>query len=88
MASCVRHPFEQAVDSCGRCSDSLCRDCRVEARRTTYCLDCALAAAGVKSSGRSAKTAATYRKRRNATVVVETTGEEIDLRDGLGGRWG
>lgn len=82
MAGCVRHPFESALTQCARCADRLCATCWVEAKRTILCVDCALAVAGVRSSGRSARSAATQRRKVNESTFDEPLEwDEIDLRE-------
>ncbi len=82
MSGCVRHPFEAALTQCARCDDRLCATCWVEAKRKILCVDCALAMAGVRSGGRSGRTAATQRRKVNRTVWSEPLQwDEIDLRE-------
>jgi hypothetical protein len=82
VSGCVRHPFESALTQCARCADRLCATCWVEARRKILCVDCALALAGVRSSGRSGKSAASYRRRLNeSTEAGPLEWDEIDLRE-------
>lgn len=48
---CERHPFDQAVDLCGRCGCEFCADCVVYSfgpAKPPYCLPCAVEAAGVR----------------------------------------
>ena len=82
MSGCVRHPFEQALTQCARCADRLCASCWVEAKRKILCVDCALAMAGVKTSGRSGRSAASYRRKLNSITWDEPlVWDEIDLRE-------
>lgn len=82
MSGCVRHPFDRALTQCARCADRLCATCWVEARRRILCLDCALAAAGVRSSGRSGRSAAVSRRKLNESYWDEPlVWDEIDLRE-------
>ena len=82
MSGCVRHPFESALTQCARCADRLCASCWVEAKRKILCVDCALAMAGVKTSGRSGRSAASYRRKLNAITWDEPlVWDEIDLRE-------
>lgn len=82
MSGCVHHPFESALTQCARCSDRLCATCWVEARRKVLCVDCALAMAGVRTSGRSGRGAATYRRKLNRTAFDQPLEwDEIDLRE-------
>lgn len=81
MPSCARHPFARAVAACSRCDDAVCAECHVQARRRIFCLDCALAAAGVRTSGRSGRSAVQYRRRLNGIAPVAVPPAEIDLRD-------
>jgi hypothetical protein len=51
--TCCKHPFERAEDSCRACASSFCGECLVYAfgpRRPPYCIGCAIAAAGVRST--------------------------------------
>lgn len=80
-SSCVHHPFEPALIQCSRCADRLCATCWVEARVGVLCFDCALSAAGVRSSGRSGRAAAAYRRRVNLTEADPLEWDEIDLRE-------
>jgi hypothetical protein len=82
VSGCVRHPFESALTQCARCADRLCATCWVEAKRTILCVDCALAVAGVRTSGRSARSAATFRRKLNESTFDEPLEwDEIDLRE-------
>lgn len=54
--TCIKHPFERAEDSCRSCAKWYCGDCLVYAfgpRRPPYCIGCAIAAAGVRSTAAS-----------------------------------
>ena len=78
----MHHPFEAALTQCARCDDRLCATCWVEARRRILCVDCALAEGGVRTSGRSARSAAQHRRKLNRlddTTRLEW--DEIDLRE-------
>jgi hypothetical protein len=78
----VHHPFEAALTQCARCDDRLCATCWVEARRRILCVDCALAEAGVRTSGRSGKAAAQHRRKLNrAEDGTRLEWDEIDLRE-------
>lgn len=51
--TCSKHPFEGAEDACRRCGAWFCGECLVYAfgpRRPPYCIGCAIAAAGVRST--------------------------------------
>jgi hypothetical protein len=65
--SCIKHPFEGAEDACRACAQTFCGECLVYAfgpRRPPYCIGCAIAAAGVRST--AANPAASRRERRAA----------------------
>jgi hypothetical protein len=50
---CVRHQFEAAEDVCRTCGHDFCAECLVYAfgpTKAPYCLSCALAASGVRST--------------------------------------
>jgi hypothetical protein len=82
VSGCVRHPFDPALTQCARCADRLCATCWVEARRTILCVDCALAMAGVRSTGRSGRTAAAHRRKLNKVFADQPLEwDEIDLRE-------
>lgn len=53
LDTCIKHPFERAEDACRSCSHGFCGDCLVYAfgpKRPPYCIGCAIAAAGVRST--------------------------------------
>jgi hypothetical protein len=78
----VHHPFEAALTECARCADRLCATCWVEARRRILCVDCALAEAGVRTTGRSGKGAAQHRRKLNESLGHDPLQwDEIDLRE-------
>ena len=82
VSGCVRHPFDSALTQCARCADRLCATCWVEAKRQILCVDCALAVAGVRSSGRSGRSAAKDRRRINESAFDgPLEWDEIDLRE-------
>src|SRR4051812_7997091 len=50
---CDKHLFEGAEDRCGKCGYEFCGECLVYAfgaKKPPYCIPCAVAAAGVRSS--------------------------------------
>jgi hypothetical protein len=50
---CVRHPFEHSENLCGQCGLEFCRDCLVfphGPRKQPLCIQCAIAASGVRSN--------------------------------------
>lgn len=50
---CDKHPFEPYERTCRNCGGEFCTDCLVFShghRQPPYCVSCALAAAGVRSS--------------------------------------
>ncbi len=50
---CARHQFEAAEDVCRSCGHDFCGECLVYAfgpNKPPYCLSCALAASGVRST--------------------------------------
>ena len=52
---CVRHPFERSENLCGHCGQEFCRDCLVfphGPRKQPLCVQCGLAAGGVRSNAR------------------------------------
>jgi hypothetical protein len=52
---CVRHPFERSENLCGHCGQEFCRDCLVfphGPRKQPICVQCGLAAGGVRSNAR------------------------------------
>ena len=69
MASCVQHIFESSIARCDRCGDGLCDGCAVPVRASVLCRACALARAGVRSSGASSRSAAARRRRSNDPVT-------------------
>lgn len=81
-SSCTRHPFARVIARCVRCDDAVCRECHVEAKGRHLCLDCALALAGVRTSGRSAKAAAERRRQENRSPMPALDlPPVVDLRD-------
>jgi hypothetical protein len=74
LDTCCKHLFERAEDSCRACGHGFCGDCLVYAmgpKRPPYCIGCAIAAAGVRStagnrpaSRRELRAAAKERKSR------------------------
>lgn len=51
MASCTKHPFDEATGSCRTCSDTFCTDCLVYihgVEKPPFCIPCALVAAGLR----------------------------------------
>lgn len=55
---CERHLFDQAVDLCGRCGGEYCPDCLVYSfgpKKPPFCLPCAVARSGVRSSANNYK---------------------------------
>jgi hypothetical protein len=51
--SCTRHQFEAADDFCRTCGGGFCSECLVYSfgrNQPPFCLNCALAAAGVRSN--------------------------------------
>jgi hypothetical protein len=78
---CDKHLFEAAEDRCGRCGYEFCGECLVYsfgAKRPPFCIPCAVAAAGIRStaggpaaSGREMKALRRERRRqRRATGLV------------------
>jgi hypothetical protein len=50
---CVRHPFEHSENLCSHCGLEFCRDCLVHprgSRKVALCVQCALAASGVRTN--------------------------------------
>jgi hypothetical protein len=50
---CVRHPFEHSENLCSHCGLEFCRDCLVHpagSRKRAFCVQCALAASGVRTT--------------------------------------
>ena len=50
---CDKHLFEEAEDRCGSCGFEFCAECLVYAfgpKRPPFCIPCAVAAAGIRSS--------------------------------------
>jgi hypothetical protein len=50
---CEKHPFERMERNCRTCGGEFCADCLVYAygaKKPPYCVSCALAAAGVRST--------------------------------------
>lgn len=88
--SCEKHPFERRERNCRTCGGEFCADCLVYAygpKKPPYCVSCALAAAGVRSSAarpvvrsrrelrREAKEA---RRAERLAARAETAATEID----------
>ena len=51
MASCTKHPFDQAAGSCRACREEFCPDCLVYVHgveKPPLCIPCALVAAGLR----------------------------------------
>jgi hypothetical protein len=58
MASCNRHPFDQAAGSCRACGREFCSTCLVYSfgpKKPPYCVPCALEAAGVRRGTRRSR---------------------------------
>ena len=56
MDRCDRHPFEVAEDVCDRCGLTFCSDCLVYSfgpKKPPFCIPCAVAAAGVRTTAGS-----------------------------------
>jgi hypothetical protein len=52
--NCVRHQFESAIDRCRKCDEPFCGECLLYAfgaAQPPFCLNCALAASGVRVKG-------------------------------------
>jgi hypothetical protein len=50
---CDKHLFESAEDTCGKCGYEFCGECLVYAfgpKKPPFCIACAVAAAGIRSS--------------------------------------
>ena len=50
---CAKHPFEASENTCRSCGNSFCADCLVYSfgpKKPPFCIACALAAAGVRST--------------------------------------
>jgi hypothetical protein len=50
---CDKHLFESAEDTCGKCGYEFCGECLVYAfgpKKPPFCISCAVAAAGIRSS--------------------------------------
>jgi hypothetical protein len=61
--SCENHPFEMGVDLCAHCGRDFCQECLVYPRgpkKPPFCVRCAIAAAGVRST--AARTPAVSRR--------------------------
>src|SRR5438045_7854000 len=72
MDRCVRHPFELAEDGCARCGLLFCGECLVYSfgpKKPPFCIPCAVAAAGVRSTAGS-RPAVTGRALRQAEAEV------------------
>ena len=53
MDSCTKHPHEPGRGVCGRCGLAWCGSCLVQAlgpKKPPYCMECAMFAAGVRST--------------------------------------
>jgi len=53
---CDKHLFEQAEDRCGSCGSEFCAECLVYSfgpKRPPFCIPCAVAAAGIRSTGKA-----------------------------------
>lgn len=64
-ATCEEHKFDEATDTCKACGYDYCPECLVYPhgeKKPPYCVQCALAAGGVRSS--AARTPARRRRRR------------------------
>jgi len=94
---CDKHLFEAAEDTCGRCGYEFCGECLVYAfgaKRPPFCIPCAVAAAGLRSTAgnrplaepremrslRKERRAAKRRGRRSADVPAVP---EVELAMGL-----
>ncbi|QGG96765.1 B-box zinc finger protein [Actinomarinicola tropica] len=86
---CDKHPFEPADRTCRTCGGEFCTDCLVFShgpRKPPYCVSCALAAAGVRSSA-SRPTAVSkrdlrkkLRAERKAAKVASKSGQAAPVR--------
>ena len=66
---CTRHSFEEATDSCRTCADPFCTECLVYSfgrGQQPFCLNCALAAAGVRSNAARTPTVSKREMRQRA----------------------
>lgn len=64
---CVRHQFEPAIDRCRQCGNAFCGECLVYSfgpKEAPFCVPCALAAAGVRSTAGRAPVASKREMRR------------------------
>ncbi len=50
---CEKHPGEPSIGVCSECRHSVCEICRLVTAERELCIDCALVAAGVRTSRRA-----------------------------------
>jgi hypothetical protein len=96
---CGKHVFEASDDICGKCGGEYCSECLVYSfgpKRPPFCIGCAIAAAGIRSSaagsGLSRREMKRLRKEREvaqaageAARVAETTPSALPHFDPLAG---
>ena len=54
---CEKHIFEESEDRCGKCGHEYCAECLVYSfgpKKPPFCIPCAVAAAGIRSSAGNA----------------------------------
>jgi hypothetical protein len=74
---CGKHVFETSDDVCGKCGNEFCSECLVYSfgpKRPPFCITCAIAAAGIRSSaagpGLSRRQLKRIRKEREAAQAL------------------
>lgn len=95
---CDKHLFEAAEDKCGRCGYEFCGECLVYsfgAKKPPFCIPCAVAAAGLRSTAGNApaidarelralrKERRKQRRGRGTQPVAMPVAEE-DIEDSVG----
>jgi hypothetical protein len=75
---CGKHVFEASDDVCGKCGNEFCSECLVYSfgpKRPPFCITCAIAAAGIRSSAAgpslSRRQLKRLRKEREAAQAAE-----------------
>jgi len=81
--SCENHPFEMGDDLCGHCGREYCDECLVYPRgpkKPPFCIPCALAASGVRSTAARGPAVSKRELKRRRKERAERTKVEVAQR--------